>query len=293
MTDYLLNFATTLVIMSMLTLCLNVIIGYVGYLNLGHVGIWAIGSYAYALLALKGVPFVLAMLGGGVAAAIAGLLIGLPTLRLKSHYIAIASLGLSYIVYSLLLNLTDITRGPLGLPGIPRPAFFGMQFQTPWSFFLLTLGISVLVGFLIHRILHSPFGKILETIREDEIAAKALGKNTYLYKLQAFVISSFFVGIISALSASFFQYISPLGFQVEQLVFFLAALTVGGAGTFWGPVVGTVLLLSVQELIRFVSLSPNTVGPVRTMLYALILIVIMLYRPQGLVGKKFVSSRTL
>jgi branched-chain amino acid transport system permease protein len=286
MTDYLINFLTTFLIFSMLTLCLNVVTGYIGYLNLGHVGIWAVGSYAYALLALKGVPYLAAMLGGGVAAALAGFLIGLPTLRLKSHYIAIASLGLSYIVYSLLLNLTDLTRGPLGLPGIPRPAFFSVSFGTPLMYFLLTLVVSAVVGFLLYRILHSPFGKILETIREDEIAAKALGKNTYAYKLQAFVLSSFFVGVISALSASFFQYISPLGFQVEQLVFFLAALMVGGAGSFWGSFAGVFFIFGVQELLRFVELSPNIIGPLRTMVYALILVLVMLFKPEGLMGKK-------
>lgn len=286
MTDYIINFLTTFLIFGMLTLCLNVVTGYIGYLNLGHVGIWAVGSYAYALLALKGVPYLAAMLGGGFAAALAGFLIGLPTLRLKSHYIAIASLGLSYIVYSLLLNLTDLTRGPLGLPGIPRPSFFGITFGTPLMYFVLTLTVSGIVGFLLHRILHSPFGKILETIREDEIAARALGKNTYAYKLQAFVLSSFFVGVISALSASFFQYISPLGFQVEQLVFFLAALMVGGAGSFWGSFAGVFFIFGVQELLRFVQLSPNTIGPLRTMFYSLILVLVMLYKPEGLLGKK-------
>ncbi len=286
MIDYIINFLTLIVILSMLTLCLNIITGYIGYLNLGHVGIWAVGSYAYALLALQGYPFFLAMLGGGVAAGIAGFLIGLPTLRLKGHYIAIASLGLSYIVYSLLLNLTDITRGPLGLPGIPRPKIFGISFDDSTPYFFFTLGVCFIVGFLLYRILHSPFGKILETIREDEVAAKALGKNTYRYKLQAFVLSSFFVGIISSLSASFFQYISPLGFQIEQLIFFIAAVMVGGAGSFWGSILGAFFIQGIQELCRFLPLTPNAIGPVRTMLYSLVLILIMLYRPQGLVGKK-------
>ncbi len=286
MTDYILNLLTLIIIMSMITLCLNVIIGYIGYLHLGLVGIWAVGSYAYALMAVHGFPFFVAMLGGGIFAGAAGLLLGLPTLRLKSHYFGIASLGLMYIVYSLLLNLTDLTRGPLGIPGILRPTLFGISFSGPAMYFVLTLAVSLVVGFLLYRILKSPFGKILETIREDEIAAKALGKNTYAYKLQAFVLSSFFVGIISALSASYFQYISPTGFQVEQLIFFLAALMVGGAGSFWGGIVGAFVLLTIQELTRFIPLTPNAVGPVRTMIYALLLIFVMLYKPDGLMGKK-------
>jgi len=286
MIDYFIHLFTMFLLLGMLTLCLDIIVGYVGYLNLGHVAYWAIGSYTYALLVTKGTPFLLAMLAAGIVTGFSGLLLGIPTLRLKTHYIAIASLGFMIITTAFLVNLTDLTRGPLGIPGIPRPTILGYTFQSEFSFFLLTIVVSLIVGFLIYRILHSPFGKVLETIREDEVAAKALGKNTFAYKLQANVLSAFFVGIISALSASFFQYISPLGFGVPQLIFFLAALMVGGAGSFWGGLLGAVIIQGIEEISRFLSLPPNAIGPLRTMIYATILILIMLYRPNGLLGKK-------
>ncbi len=286
MLDYLIHIAIMFVVLGMLTLCLDIIIGFVGYLNLGHVAFWAIGSYTYALLMLHGQSFFVSMLAAGIAAGLAGLILGFPTLRLKGHYIAIASLGFMYITTALLTNLSDITRGPLGLPGIPRPVIFGISFESDFSFLLLTVGISIVVGVILYRILHSPFGKILETIREDEVASKALGKNTFSYKLQANVLSAFFTGIISALTASFFQYISPTGFGVPQIIFFLAALMVGGAGSFWGGILGAFIVQGLEEMSRFVPLPPNAIGPVRTMIYALLLIAIMLYRPNGILGKK-------
>ena len=286
MLDYFLHLGTIFLLLGTLTLCLDIIVGFVGYLNLGHVAYWAIGSYTYSLLVLGGVPFIPAMVAAGFVTAGAGFLLGLPTLRLKTHYIAIASLGFMYITNAFIMNMTGVTRGPLGLPGIPRPNIFGYVFRSELDFFLLTLVISVIVTFLIHRILYSPFGKILETIREDEIASRSLGKSTFAYKLQANIISAFFVGIMSALSSSFFQFISPLGFGMQQLIFFLAALMIGGAGSFWGGFLGVIIVQGIEEITRFLPLTPNTVGPMRTIIYAVILIGVMLYRPNGILGKK-------
>lgn len=285
--NYIFHLLTLFILAGMMTVCLDIIIGYVGYLHLGHVAYWAIGSYTYALLLMRGVPFFIAMLAAGIVTGVAGLIIGFPTLRLKTHFIAIASLGFLFITRALLTNLTDLTRGPLGIPGIPRP----FAFVEEWQFFLLTAGISLVVGFVIYRILHSPFGTILKTIREDEVAAKALGKNTFMYKLIANILCAFFVGIMSALSASFYQYISPFGFGVPQMIFFLSALMVGGAGFFWGGFAGAIIILGLEEITRFLPLPVNAVGPLRTMIYATILVVIMLYRPNGLLGKKIINYK--
>ncbi len=286
MMDYFYNLITLLAFLSLLTLSLNIVTGYVRYLNLGHVGFWAFGAYTFAILTLAGVNFITAMLAGGIMAGITGLILGLPTLRLKSHFIAITSLGFLYITYSLIVNLEGLTRGALGIAGIPRPNLFGYSFQDNFSLMLLTLIITAVSGFIIYRVLHSPFGKVLEAIRDDEIATKALGKNTYWYKLQAFILSAFFAGIAGALSASYFNYIGPSGFAVAQEVFFLAALMVGGAGTFWGSVLGTIIIQGIEEISRFIPFTPNVVGPVRAIVYALILISIMLWHPNGIMGKK-------
>lgn len=285
--DYLLGFFNNVVILAILGLSLNMIMGYIGYLNLGHVGFWAIGAYTYTLLFMNGTGFFPSLLAGGFLAALSGLLLGIPTLRLKSHYIAIASLGFTYIVHSLIINLTDLTRGPLGIPGIPRPSIFGIDFDSSLMYFLLSLFVGITVAFIIYLLLRSPWGKILETIREDEVAAKSLGKNTFKYKLQAFMLSAFFAGIAGGIYSSFYQYIGgPVAFFIPQLIILLTIVMVGGAGSFWGSIVGAFVVWSAYESVRFLPIEPTMVGPLQQAAYALILIVIMIYRPRGIMGRK-------
>ena len=284
--DYLIFVLTSATIFVILTMALNMIVGFIGYLNLGHVGFWSIGAYCYSVLLMNGTPFWLALIAGGLLAGFSGFLLGLPTLRLKSHYIAIASLGFTYIVYSLAINLTGITRGPLGIPGIPRPSFWGINFDDKYLFFLLCAAIAVVSGFVMKRVLASPFGKILETIREDEIASQSIGKNTFSFKLKAFTVSAFFAGIAGGLWASLYQFISPYSFFIPELVFLLAALMIGGAGSFWGGVVGTYVLYIIYESVRFMPVPPTSVGALQQMAFALLLIIIMIFRPRGIMGKK-------
>lgn len=285
--NYVADIGTIILYVIILGLSLNMVVGYIGYLNLGHVGFWAIGSYTYTLLFMNGVHFFLALLAGGILAGISGFILGLPTLKLKSHYIAIASLGFTLIVYSLMINLTELTRGPLGIPGIPRPTILGISFDDNVPYFLLSATVTMLVGVIIYRLLNSPWGKILETIREDDIAAQALGKNTFQYKLQAFTLSAFFAGIAGGVYSSFFQYIGgPTAFSIPQLVFLLTVVMVGGAGSFWGSIVGSVIIVLLYEGVRFIPLEPNLVGPIQQATFALILILIMLFRPRGIMGKK-------
>lgn len=284
--DYLLGFFNNVVILAILGLSLNMVMGYIGYLNLGHVGFWAIGAYTYTLLFMGGTNFFLALLAGGVLAGVSGFLLGLPTLKLKSHYIAIASLGFTYIVYSLIINLTEITRGPLGIPGIPRPTIFGISFDSNLMYFLLSLGVGIVCGLIIYKLLSSPWGKILETIREDEVAAKSLGKNTFKYKMQAFTMSAFFAGIAGGIYSSFYQYIGgPGAFFIPQLIILLTIVMVGGAGSFAGSIVGAGVVWAAYESVRFLPIEPTMVGPLQHSAYALILILIMIYRPRGIMGR--------
>lgn len=286
MFDYAISLLILIIIYGLLTVSLNMVMGYIGYIHLGHVAFWGVGSYTFALLILHGTPFFPALLAGGVLAGAAGFIIGLPTLRLKSHYIAIASFGFMDILYSLTVNFSDITRGPLGIPGIPRPTIFGYTFESNGQLLLLMVGIGGLLAFVAYRLLHAPFGKILEMTRDDEIATKTLGKNTYTYKLQAFTVGAFIAGIVGGLSASYFNFISPTSFYIPQMLTILAMLMVGGIASFWGSFVGAAVITLMTEGVRFLPFSPNIVGPLRTMIFSLFIIVIMLYRPNGLMGKK-------
>lgn len=286
MLDFIIANIIAVAIYSILTLSTNLIMGYIGYLHLGSLAFFAIGAYSYTLLTLRDTPFFAALLAGGLIAGAAGLILGLPSLRLKSHYMGITTLGFLFIVYSLIINLNDITRGPLGIPGIPRPEIFGFTFNDNYSFLALTLAVTSVCAYIIYRLVHSPFGKILETIRENDIAAKTLGKNTFAYKLQTFMISAFFAGIAGGLYASYFNFIGPHDFFINQMIFILACVMVGGAGSFWGSFVGTAVLWTIFVSIRFLPIAPNAVGPLKMMSYSALLILIMLYRPRGIMGRK-------
>lgn len=217
---------------------------------------------------------------------IGGLILSIPAFKLKSHYIGIATLSFLFIFNSLVFNLKDLTRGSMGIPGIPRPTVFGFYLESNLSFFLFTLVVTVFICTILYKVLHSPFSKVIEAIREDEIAVKTLGKNTRVYKLQAFMISTFFSGIAGALFASYLGFISPQNFHIPQLTTAICMIIVGGMASFWGSIVGTVILVLIPELLRFLTLPPDILAGVRFGAYGLILILFMLLRPNGLMGKR-------
>lgn len=217
---------------------------------------------------------------------IGGILLAIPSFKLKSHYIGIACLAFLFIFNGIVYNLKDLTRGSLGIPGIPRPAIFGIHLESNFSFFIFTLIITILICTILYKILHSPFVKVIEAIREDETAVKTLGKNTKLYKLQIFMISTFFSGIAGALFASFLGFINPQNFHIPQLTTAISMIIVGGMASFWGSIIGTVILVLIPELLRFLTLPPDILAGVRFGVYGLILILFMLLRPNGLMGKR-------
>jgi len=263
------------------------LLGYLGILYLGHPAIFGIGAYTYAILMLDhGFTFFPALLLGGVAAAIAGALLSLPSIRLKSHYIGMTTFAFLIITNNLFLNLRGITRGGLGMPGIPRPTIFGETLLTQASFFPVVLIITVVSLLILHRILHSPFSRVIETIREDETASKTLGKNHIKYKIQFFIIASFFGGIGGGLLAAEIRFINPASFNVDQLLIVLAMVVVGGMGSYWGSILGAIIIVLIPEMLRFMSLPIGFEGPVRLAIYGLIIILFMIFRPNGLLGKR-------
>ncbi|MBI2463594.1 branched-chain amino acid ABC transporter permease [Candidatus Peregrinibacteria bacterium] len=292
--EYIFHILSLMCIYAILALSMNFIVGYLGILNLGFAAFYGIGAYTFAILvrgiAISGhfiqLSFLASFFTAGIVSAFFGLLLALPTIRLKSHYMAISTLGFLMIIHGLFINLPNLTRGALGIPGIPRPIIFGFSFFTLQSFFLLSFIFFLMVGFILHRILHSPFGKLIEAIREDETAVKSLGKHTVFYKIQAFIVSSFFAGIGGALLASLLGYINPWNFNVDELLKTLAMVIVGGMASFWGSIVGAILIILLPEPLRLLHLPPGIVGPLRYALYGLIIILFMIFRPNGILGKR-------
>lgn len=285
---HLLDILIFISIWTVLAQSLNIALGYTGLLNLGHIAFFGIGAYTSALLTLAGVPFWIAFFCAAAISSLAGLLITLPAARLKNHYFAIATLGFGQIAYDAMLNWQGLTRGPFGLPGIPYASIFGFEFRG-FFFVFLVMGIAIICHAVIRFIVSSPFGKTLETIREDEIGAETIGINTFAYKVQAMVVSAFFAGIAGSLFAHFITFIDPSSFKLVEAIMLVLFVVFGGMGSIRGAIIGTAILVILPEPLRFLPLPAYTVGPLRQLLYALLLIAMILYKPSGLFGKKVKS----
>lgn len=263
---YYLQVANLLGIYIILALGLNLITGVTGQLSFGHAAFMSIGAYTAALLTLKlHLPFVLALLAGGCMACFWGVLIGFPTLRLTGDYLGIATLGFGEIVLVVFTNM-QITGGAIGLAGIPRYT----------NIFVVYLLVAITV-YCMYRIQYSRFGRALLAIREDEIAAAAMGINTTLYKVQAFAIGAFFAGLGGGLYAHLLQYLNPNDFGFARSFEILNFVVLGGLGSIPGTILGTVVLTLAPEFLRFIA-------EYRMMIYGLLLVVMMIFRPNGLLG---------
>ena len=284
--EYLLHILVITGIYIILTLSLNLVVGYTGLASLGHAAFSCVGAYTSALLALNyGVSPWLGLIIGACVAAVLGVVIGAPSLRLKGDYLAIATFGLGVIVYSVAKNWVSVTRGPMGLPGIPGFSFFGMQVSAVWAYLILVAVFVLLTFFVMRRIVDSPFGRILRAIREDETAALAVGKDVNKYKIIVFAIGAFFAGIAGSLYAHYITFIDPSSFTVMESITILLMVVFGGMGSLSGSFIGAAVLVILPELLRFVGMPSSIAAPLRQMIYGLLLVVLMLKRPQGILGK--------
>lgn len=268
-----------------LAVSLNLIIGFVGLLNLGHAAFFGIGAYTSALLTLAGIPFIISFISSFILAGIFGLLISIPCIRLRGDYLAIATLGFGEIIRAILKNWVSLTRGPLGIPGIPK-ASIGIIFNTQIKFLIFAAIMALLTIFIIKRIVHSPFGRVLRAIREDEIAAQSLGKNISKYKIIAIVIGAAFAGIAGSLYAHYITFIDPTTFTLTETILMLLMVVLGGMGSILGSVIGAAVLIILPEPLRFLQLPSSIVAAVRQMIYALVLILLMIFKPDGFFGEK-------
>ncbi|WML41728.1 branched-chain amino acid ABC transporter permease [Neobacillus sp. OS1-2] len=250
---------------------LHLIIGITGQFSIGHAGFLAVGAYASAIVTMKlGLPFPVAIVVAGLTAAISGLIIGIPTLRLRGDYLAIATLGFGEIVRIILLNI-DYVGGASGMT---------VSHLTTWPWLVACVAITIVV---IVNFTNSTHGRACISIRENEIAADAMGINTTFYKVMAFVIGAFFAGVAGALHAHNFYIIQPTNFGFLKSFDILILVVIGGLGSMSGSVIAAILLTIIST---FLSNYPE----VRMVIYSLVLIVMMLFRPQGLMGTKEITS---
>lgn len=269
-----------------LTQSLNLVMGYTGLLSLSQSAFYGIGAYLTALLMLKlNFNFLPAMLFSILFTFLLSFIVSIPSLRLKGDYFILATLGFQLIIFSILYNWVSVTRGPYGIPGIPNPSFFNFILDSPGKFLFLSIPLSLLVVLFVKLITQYQFGRVLKAIRENEMAVKALGKNTFKFKVTAFAISAGISAIAGSLFATYVTYIDPTSFTISESLFLVTILAIGGSGNIKGPIVGTLIMVILPEILRFLQI-PDTVAPnVRMMIYALILIILMRFKPQGLAGE--------
>jgi len=265
---------------ALLAVGLNITVGYTGLLDLGYAAFYGIGAYLYALLSTGiGLSFWLGLPLGGAVAALFGLILGTITLRLRGDYLAIVTLGFVQIVYLILNNWDSVTQGPNGILQIGRPELAGFVFHQPIHFYYLISAILTVVVLAVHRLIHSQIGRAWVAIREDAVAAEAMGIDTTRMKVLAFVLGAGIAGMGGVFFAAKYTFISPESFGFLESVRVLSMVVLGGMGSLPGAILGAFLLTVLPELLRGVA-------HYRMLLFGAALVAMMLFRPQGLWGKR-------
>jgi len=262
-------------IQSIIAISLNLITGFTGQLSLGQAGFVGLGAYTTAILTTQGWPFLFALLPSLAIAGLAGFLVGWPSLRLRGDYLAIMTLGFGEIIRSLIINLPDLTGGASGFKDIP-----GFHPDGDLNRLFLFLGIFIsffLVLFLVVNLIRSSYGRAIISVREDEIAARSMGVDIQLVKIGAFTLSALIAGWGGALQAPFLNYLAPSSYDFLKSVDFVVIIVLGGMGSITGTILAAFGLTYLQEWLRFL-------GDYRMVIYPLLMILMMLFRPQGLMG---------
>lgn len=294
--NYLLHLLVYFDIYLIVALSLNLLVGYAGLLTLAHAGYYAIGGYTYALLSLNhGWGFIPAALAGALLAGVFSLPVSLCSWRLKGDFFVLATLAIQALIFSVLYNwasvdapvgsLRNMTNGAFGIVRINRPSIFGYSLTSPASVAAFACVVAGLCAALVWRISRSPWGRVLVAMREDELAARGLGKNTRVLKLQVFAISSGLVAIAGALYAAHVRYLDPTLATLDASILMLSMVVVGGVGNFRGPFIGALVLVGLPEFLRLLSLPDAQAANLRMLIYGLMLILMMQFRPQGIAGE--------
>ena len=282
---YFLHILIIIGIYLILSLSLNLSVGFTGLLNMGHIAFFGISAYTSALLVLSGIPYIIAFILAGLVASIFGFLLIFATKNLKGDYLALTTLGFSFVIYSIFLNWTELTRGPLGIPGIPKPEFFGFVVDTKLQYLIFVLIVCIAVYLFLSRLTSSKYGRLLEAVRDDQVRLETLGKNIFKLKIQSIMISSFCAGLAGSLFAHYISFIDPGSFFIYDLITVFTIVMVGGLASNKGTVLAAFIILLIPEALRFVDMPSSIIGPMRQIIYALILIGILMYKPRGLYGK--------
>lgn len=289
--EYVFHIIIMLNIYIMLTLSANLTIGMANLLTMCQAAFYGIGAYigTYFLMQFD-LPFIVIAALVLLLTGVFSFLVSFASVRLKGDYFVIATMGFQLIVYTILYNWTDVTRGPYGIPGIPGVKLLGIyELSGVYAYLILSLVLTAVVVFLFHHLVKSPFGRALNAIRADETMVKSMGRNTVMLKSWAFFLSAAVAGLAGVIYASYVSYIDPTSFTLDESIFIISALFIGGIGNTKGPVLGALFVVLLPELLRFVGLPDSVAANLRQIIYGLALILVMYYRPQGLWGKTILN----
>ena len=283
--EYAIYIGTLIAIYATLTISLNLLVGYTGLISVAQAGVYGIGAYVTALLALNYThDLFLSVLAAAVVSVATSLIVALPSLRLKNEYFLISTIGFQSIIFALFMNL-EVTGGPNGLYNIPHPSLFGFTLRGSGQKFLLALGLALACYWLARRVVNSPFGRMLRAVREDQTAVASLGKSVFRIKVSIFVFSAVFTAAAGTLYVYSITAIDPVAFNLDESIFIITLVIVGGTGSLNGSVLAAVLLILLPESFKFLPI-PEAVAPqLRQLFYGVLLVLFTRFRRQGLIGE--------
>lgn len=286
MTAYVINLLVLICVNATLAVTLNFIMGYAGIFSLAHAIFFGIGSYtaAYVAMHVTGSLFVV-LPAAMLVAALVGLALALPALRVRGEYFVAASLGLQVIGVTIFSEWKSVTGGIGGVMGFPPASIPGLNFESPVSFLIWAVVMLALILLAINTLLHSSFGRNLQAIRDSESAAQASGKNVAMIKTLAVVFSSALAATAGVVYAFYMAFVNVESFTLDTSVLVMAMVIIGGTGTVWGPLVGAVLLMLIPSLTSYLSFLPQTeVGSIQQIIYGAAMVLLMIFRPGGIMG---------
>lgn len=281
--EYFLHLLIFICFYAILAQSLNLTVGKSGLISLAHAGFYGIGAYTTAILSIKlGFQFWINLPVAMILCGLIAVIVSLIALRTVNDYFIICTLGIQVIVFSIMNNWVELTKGPLGIPGIPSINIFGLLIDEKIPFLILTFLIVVLIWFVLKNIYNSGFGKILVALSEDEIYTQSIGKNVYMVKIISFTISAIFASIPGVLYAHYVTYINPTSFTVNESIFILSIVIIGGLGNISGSFFASAFMVLLPEALRFVGMPDSIAANMRQIIYGLILVVVMMTGRNGI-----------
>lgn len=269
----------------MATFGLNLTVGYAGQMSLGQAAFFGIGAYIAAIALKAGLPFLMVLPIAAIACFVVGLALGFPALRVQHHYLAFATLGFNVLVFLVMRNEEKVTGGTFGISSIPRPTILGVSFEGHLAYFYFTLAGLVALGAALWWLLRSPWGRAFAALRDNPIRAESLGVNITAYTLLAFAIGAACAGVGGVYYASLVEFIEPGPFHFSTSLMMLLAVIVGGSGRFFGPVVGTVIIILLPEVLRSSSIeSLRFMQKWYLVFFGLAVVALMIWLPGGILS---------